>query len=370
MIDTVNRVFAKIMTRELGGIEYDDAAALYAGAVYPENADCGSELILFEKPPKESEWNAKQVEALGIAARIRRLKQGFLVTDKETGKMRPASYRDMVVLLRTNSGWDEEFRAVFEKEGIPAYVSGKTGYFAAQEIRDILMFLRLLDNPLQDIPLFGTMKSVFGGFSDEEAALVRSADKEGAYLYDCLCACAREDGEAVNVDEALRHKCRNFLEQLDRYRSYTAYMPIHELLERLLRDYEYPAYVAALPAGSRRLANVEMLLTKAAGFEKNSYYGLFHFVRYIEQLEKYRVDYGEAGTLDENADVVRIMSIHKSKGLEFPIVFVAGLSKRFNMQDTSRALIVDVDLGIGTDYVNPVQRIKSKTFRTNVLSAN
>lgn len=369
VIDTVNRVFAKIMTRELGGIVYDDAAALYSGAVYPENADCGSELILFEKPPKESEWNAKQVEALGIAARIRRLKQEFLVTDKETGKMRPASYRDMVVLLRTNSGWDEEFRAVFEKEGIPAYVSGKTGYFAAQEIRDILMFLRLLDNPLQDIPLFGTMKSVFGGFSDEEAALVRSADKEGAYLYDCLCACAREDGEAVNVDEALRHKCRNFLEQLDRYRSYTAYMPIHELLERLLRDYEYPAYVAALPAGSRRLANVEMLLTKAAGFEKNSYYGLFHFVRYIEQLEKYRVDYGEAGTLDENADVVRIMSIHKSKGLEFPIVFVAGLSKRFNMQDTSRALIVDVDLGIGTDYVNPVQRIKSKTFRKNVLSA-
>lgn len=369
VIDTVNQVFAKIMTRELGGIVYDDAAALYAGAVYPQNESCKSELVLFEKPSKESEWNAKQVEALGIAARIRRLKQEFLVTDKETGELRPASYRDMVVLLRTNSGWDEEFRAVFEKEGIPAYVSGKTGYFAAQEIRDILMFLRLLDNPLQDIPLFGVMKSVFGGFSDEEAALVRSADKEGAYLYDCLRACAQEDTEAGKVDAALRRKCRNFLEQIDRYRSYAAYMPIHELLQRLLRDYEYPAYVAALPAGSRRLANVEMLLTKAAGFEKNSYYGLFHFVRYIEQLEKYHVDYGEAGTLDENADVVRIMSIHKSKGLEFPIVFVAGLSKRFNMQDTSRALIVDVDLGIGTDYVNPVQRIKSKTFRKNVLSA-
>lgn len=368
VIDTVNQVFGNIMTRELGGIVYDDAAALYAGAVYPENTGCESELILFEKPPKESEWNAKQVEAAGIAARIRKLKQEFLVTDKETGELRPVAYRDIVVLLRTNSGWDEEFRAVFEKEGIPAYVSGKTGYFAAKEIRDILMFLRVLDNPLQDIPLFGVMKSVFGGFSDEEAALVRSADKEGAYLYDCLRACAGESGEETG-NTVLREKCRDFLEQIAKYRRFTAYMPIHELLKRLLSDYDYPAYVAALPAGSRRLANVEMLLTKAAGFEKNSYYGLFHFVRYMEQMEKYHVDYGEAGTLDENADVVRIMSIHKSKGLEFPVAFVAGLSKRFNMQDASQALIVDVDLGIGTDYVNPVRRIKSKTLRKNVLSA-
>lgn len=404
VIDTVNQVFGNIMTRELGGIVYDDAAALYAGAVYPENTGCESELILFEKPPKESEWNAKQVEAAGIAARIRKLKQEFLVTDKETGELRPVAYRDIVVLLRTNSGWDEEFRVVFEKEGIPAYVSGKTGYFAAKEIRDILMFLRVLDNPLQDIPLFGVMKSVFGDFSDEEAALVRSADKEGAYLYDCLRACAGESGEGMDLADrgeneavsalgressgagrkeliaaeaggqkqgntVLREKCRDFLGQIAKYRRFTAYMPIHELLKRLLSDYDYPAYVAALPAGSRRLANVEMLLTKAAGFEKNSYYGLFHFVRYMEQMEKYHVDYGEAGTLDENADVVRIMSIHKSKGLEFPVAFVAGLSKRFNMQDASQALIVDVDLGIGTDYVNPARRIKSKTLRKNVLSA-
>lgn len=404
VIGTVNQVFGNIMTRELGGIVYDDAAALYAGAVYPENTGCESELILFEKPPKESEWNAKQVEALGIAARIRKLKQEFMVMDKETGVLRPIAYRDIVVLLRTNSGWDEEFRAVFEKEGIPAYVSSKTGYFEAKEIKDILMFLRVLDNPLQDIPLFGAMKSIFGDFSDEEAALVRSADKDGAYLYDCLRVCAGESREEADladgreneevsavsqmsggvgrkeliaaeaggqkrVNTALQEKCRDFLEQIAKYRRFTAYMPIHELLKRLIDDYDYAAYVAALPAGSRRLANVEMLLTKAAGFEKNSYYGLFHFVRYIEQMEKYHVDYGEAGTLDENADVVRIMSIHKSKGLEFPVAFVAGLSKRFNMQDTSRALIVDVDLGIGTDYVNPAQRIKSKTLRKNVLSA-
>lgn len=364
VIDTVNTVFSKIMTKELGGIVYDDAAALYPGAVYPENAGCESELLLFEKPPKESDWNAKQVEALGIASRIKELKKDFKVLDKETGELRPVQYRDMVVLLRTNSGWDEEFKEIFAREGIPAYVASKTGYFATKEIQDILQFLRVLDNPLQDIPMFGLMKSVFGGFTDEEVAIVKSAGEDRkCFLYDCLRLYA-ETGE----QNALQQKCTGFLAQIEKYRAYAAYMTILELLKSLLEESNYLAYVAALPAGSQRLANVEMLLTKAAGFEKNSYYGLFHFIRYMEQLEKYNVDYGEASILDENADVVRIMSIHKSKGLEFPVAFVAGLSKRFNMQDTAQALIVDMDLGLGTDYVNPDVRIKNKTLRKNVLA--
>ncbi len=363
VIDTVNAVFSRIMTKELGGIVYDEAASLYPGAVYPENAGCESELLLFEKPPKESEWNARQVEALGIAERIRRLKQEFFVTDKETGRLRPVMYKDMVVLLRTNSGWDEDFKEIFAREGIPAHVAGRTGYFATKEIQDVLQFLRVLDNPLQDIPLFGVMKSPFGGFTDEEAAKLRGGDEGDFFLYDCL----QRYAEHVEED-GLGEKCRDFLSQIAKYRACCAYMTISDLLRMLFDEYDYPAYVAALPAGGQRLANVEMLLTKAEGFEKNSYYGLFHFVRYIEQLQKYNVDYGEAGTLDENADVVRIMSIHKSKGLEFPVAFVAGLSKKFNMQDTSQALIVDVDMGIGIDYVNPDMRMRGKTLRKNVLA--
>lgn len=363
VIDTVNRVFEKIMRADLGGIVYDESAALYAGAVFPENTGNESELLLFEKPEKDVEWNAKQAEAFGIAKRIHRLKKEFLVTDKATGKLRPVMYKDMVILLRTNSGWDEEFKEVLAAEGIPAYVAGRTGYFATKEIQDVLQFLRVLDNPLQDIPLFGVMKSVFGQFSDEEAAVIKSRGEDrNTCLYDCLRICAEF------CDNALKEKCRVFLGKLAEYRQCTSYMTILELLKKIFADFDYPAYVAALPAGGKRLANVEMLLIKAAGFEKNSYYGLFHFVRYMEQLEKYNVDYGEAGTLDENADVVRIMSIHKSKGLEFPVAFVAGLSKRFNMQDTSKALIVDTDLGLGTEYVNPDLRIKSKTLRKNVLA--
>jgi len=368
VIGTVNQVFAKLMGKQLGGIEYDDKAALYEGAVYPENPGCESELILIGKPDPQSGISAKEAEALGIVKKIRQLRREFLVTDKATGQLRPVQYKDMVILLRTGSGWDEEFQTVFEREGIPAYVTSKTGYFSATEIQQILQFLKVLDNPLQDVPLFGVLRSVFGGFTDEEIAILRSRGAKG-YLYENVEAMAAK--EMYQADDgicaALKEKCAAFLKQMEKYRSYTVYMPIRKLLQTIFDEYGYLHYVAAVPGGEKRLANVQMLLEKAHAFEKISYCGLYHFIRYVEQLQKYNVDYGEANTLDENADVVRIMSIHKSKGLEFPVTFVAGLAKRFNMQDTAKALIVDTDFGLGTDYVDPDRRLKNSTLRKDAL---
>ena len=363
VVDTVNGIFSGIMSKQMGGIAYDDSAALYVGADYPENTGCGSELLLIEKPTAEdsSDLTDKQAEALAIAHKIKELQASFQVADKATGKLRPLKFSDIVILLRTNSGWDEEFKAVLEEEGIPVYITSKTGYFASSEVQEILQLLRVLDNPLQDIPLFGVMKSVFGGFTEEEIALIRSTCRDRS-LYEAL------ETVGEQVAQQLQQKTKGFLEKIDRYRSYTAYMPIRDLLQELVRDNGYLAYVTALPMGSRRRANVEMLYTKASDFEKTSYHGLFHFIRYMDQLEKYDVDYGEAEMLDENADVVRIMSIHKSKGLEFPVTFVSGLSKRFNMQDVNRSLILDVDMGIGTDYVDPERRIRNKTLRRRVIA--
>ena len=360
VIDAVNEVFSRLMSEQVGGIAYDDRAALYPGAVYPENTGNESELLLVEKPGKESEIGEKQLEAKAIAAKIKELRECFNVTDKASGELRPARYSDMVILLRTNSGWDEEFKAVLEEEGIPVYITSKTGYFGATEVQELLQVLRVLDNPRQDIPLFGMMKSVFGGFTEEEIALIRSTDRKCS-LYEAAVKFAGEE-------EALREKTARFLAQIEEYRKYTVYMPVRELLTKLVTDFDYLNYVTALPAGGKRRANVEMLLTRASDFEKTSYFGLFHFIRYMEQLEKYDVDYGEAELLDENADVVRIMSIHKSKGLEFPITFVSGLSKRFNMQDVNQSLILDMDYGLATDYVNPVRRVKNKTLRKNILA--
>ncbi len=369
ILDSVNFVFQRIMQKSLGGVEYDSHAALYPGAAYPEKAAAennenktemlllnigeeGAEELLAEETPKE-------MEARMIARRIKELVGRFQVTDKKSGMLRPAGYRDMVILLRTNAGWDEVFKKVLEEEGVPIYISSKTGYFAAAEIQTVLQVIRILDNPLQDIPLVGVMKSFFGGFSEEEIARIQAEYKGKEPFFQKLKWMA-ENHPA--------EKIRVFLDFIEEYRHKSLYTPIQELLQELIIESGYYHDAAVRPAGEQRAANLEMLLTKAASFAETSYYGLFHFVRYIQQLEKYDVDYGEANILDEQADVIRLMSIHKSKGLEFPICFVAGLSKGFNMQDTYSGMIADVDLGIGVDYVDTELRVQSRSLRKSVIS--
>lgn len=405
VLASVNGIFEQIMGKEVGGIVYDDLAALHAGAVYPErkSADaqlsdsetCGAEteLLLFQTQDKPEEISAREQEAYGAAAKIKQLLREFQVTDKETGQLRKASYRDIVILLRTMSGWDDVFKRVLEEEQIPVHMTSRTGYFAASEVQELLHFLRILDNPLQDIPLYGVLHSYLGGFTEEEVALIRSAYPRKKYLYDALvlCGAAKRAEETMSepdksggmtesdrfkimsgsdgmLENTLCEKIAVFLKRLNTYRSMAIYLSVHELLQTILRETGYLHYVAAKPEGGKRRANVEMLLVKAAEYEKTSYFGLYHFLRYMEQLEKYEVDYGEAGLQDENADVVRIMSIHKSKGLEFPICIVAGLSKKFQTREVNGHLVVDVDAGIGVDYVNPQMRVRGRNLRRNAIS--
>ncbi len=377
VLTSTNRVFEQIMGKEVGGIVYDDLAALHEGAAYPE-LKAETELLLFRTKDRPEEISQREQEAYGVAAKIRQLCREFKVTDKETGELRRVEFRDIVILLRTLSGWDEVFKRVLEEEQIPVHMSSRTGYFAAPEVQGLLHFLRILDNPLQDIPLYGVLHSYLGGFTEEEIALVRAAYPKKKYLYDALVLCRQkssaEAGGAlsaaeISLDKTLCGKAAAFLARMAQYRGLSAYLSVHELLQTILRETGYLNYVAAQPEGSKRRANVEMLLVKAAEYEKTSYFGLYHFLRYMEQLEKYEVDYGEAGLQDENADVVRIMSIHKSKGLEFPICIVAGLSKKFQTRDINGHLVVDVDAGIGVDYVNPNLRVRGRSLRRNVISA-
>ncbi len=386
ILNSVNAVFTRIMGKEAGGIVYDENAALHPGASYPQReeslpADASNvtELLLMQEQKglteaagetaqeesAQTELSVKEQEAYGVAARIKTLLREFQVTDKETGMLRRVSCRDIVILLRSLSGWDEVFKRVLEEEGIPVHVTARTGYFAAQEIQELLHFLRILDNPLQDIPLYGVLHTCLGGFSEEEIALVRAAFPKKKYLYEALQAYAKTKAQS---DEPLRQKTAAFLTKVGRYRELAVYLSVHELLQTILRESGYLHDVAARPEGGRRRANVEMLLVKAADYEKTSYFGLYHFLRYMEQLEKYEVDYGEAAVQDENADVVRIMSIHKSKGLEFPVCFVSGLAQSFRNKEAGGALVVDVDAGIGVDYVDPVGRVKSKNLRKNAIA--
>lgn len=384
VLDSVNALFYRLMGKALGGIVYDEQAALHPGAAYPsadtpvsgagasladtENgapSPYRTELLLVQEGEGPEELTAKEREAYAVAAKIKELLRDLEVTDRETGKLRRASFSDIVILLRTLSGWDEVFLRVLEEEGIPVYVTSRTGYFAATEVQELLHFLRVLDNPLQDIPLYGVLHAYLGGFTEEEIALVRAAYPKKRYLYGALKACA---SSPVDIPAPLCQKAAVFLDRIARYRNLAVYTGVYELLQTILRESGYLSYVAARPEGGKRRANVEMLLVKAADYEKTGYFGLYHFLRYMEQLEKYEVDYGEAAMQDENADVVRIMSVHKSKGLEFPICFVSGLSRRFRAKEGEGSVLADVDAGLGVDYVDPVLRVRAKSLRKNAVA--
>lgn len=353
VIEGVNSLFYRIMGRDLGNVSYDADSALYLGSSYPlkENGQDQIELNLVFK--EEGDIDKKEQEARAVAHRIRQL-VGKYEVDDGNGGLRKAGYGDIVVLLRNLKGWDEAFQSVFEEEGIPLHVTRSTGYFSAAEVRTLLNFLKALDNPKQDIPLFGVMTSWFGRFTDEEMAYIRTEKKQ--CLYDSLVSYSEKD-----------EKCRQFLEWFLSYRSCVAYEPIHKILRNLLNESGYLYEVASLPGGTQRVANVQMLLTKAENFEKSSYSGLFHFIRYIEKIQKYNVEFGEAGTQGEGEDAVRLMTIHKSKGLEFPVCFVSGCGQAFNMRDTESTFVCDFDYGVGLDYVDLSDRVKYKDIRKRFL---
>ena len=360
VLDSTNFVFEQIMTEAFGGIAYDERAALYVGASYEETAGNETEVLLVDAEELQKQ-ERMELEARAIARRIKELVGQHPVLDKKTGAYRPAEFKDIVVLTRSLVGWTDTFSEVLNREGIPTYTSSREGYFQTREIQLLLDYLRVLDNPRQDIPFAAVLVSMFAGVTNEEMALIKGDTKEKT-LYESVCVYL-EQGSS----EVLREKLKRFMEQMAGFREMVPYTAIHVLLDKLLQDTGYQDYVAALPGGTQRAANVEMLLSKAVTFESTSYKGLFNFVRYIEQLQKYNVDYGEASLVDENMNVVNLMSIHKSKGLEFPIVFVAGTGKQFNMQDARGSIVVHPELGVGIDAVDTVLRTKAPTLLKKVI---
>lgn len=367
VVDSINRIFYKIMHQDLGNVEYDEQAALYAGAAYPEPEKPGmfqSELLLAQASQEELDEaglkNGQEMEARMVAARIRELTATQLVKDQDSGGLRRVHYRDIVILLRSITGWADTFLKVLSEAGIPAHTTSQAGYFAAVEIQTVLSMLSILDNPLQDIPAAAVLASPIAGMSGEELAKIRAASKEHFYFL------ALEE-YAQYGEGSLREKAAAFLELYERLRRLTPYTPIHKLIRIVLQETGYAAYIQAMPSGSKRAANLDMLLEKAVAYEQTSYKGLFHFVRYIEKLKKYEIDFGEADITSENEDVVRIMSIHKSKGLEFPVVFVSGMGKQFNKQDIRSRMILHPEYGIGLDSIDTEKRIRRPGFIKKIL---
>lgn len=360
VIDSVNAIFKDIMNRDRGGIEYDDDAKLTrAGTFTPDTEENKTEVILLDaQDMKSDEYMAAEMDV--IASKIQKLVNTMPVYDRKLEGTRPAEYRDIAVLFRSPNSLRPTIKASFEKFGIPYHMEGIGEFYDTTEITDVISFLRIIDNPLDDISLYASMTSCFGHFTDEECANIKALNNgRNYYFWDKLKLYSEENPEDS--------KASAFISFVNRYRKYVTYMPISELIETLFEETGYRYIVAALPDGEQRLANVNLLSMKAGEYAKTSFHGLFHFMRYLELIKKAEQDEGEANIFDENANTVRVMTIHKSKGLEFPICIVGAAGKTFKKQTTGDPFIADIDYGIGASCIDPVKRTKRITIAKTVI---
>jgi len=373
VIDSVNVIFRKLMVSEVGGIDYDKDQELIQGASFPEEGEnprqeqdpYKSEALLAELTDENSTERKWETESKMIAERILALKEEKLsVLDKDTGNLRPVEYRDIVVLLRSAKDKADIVNAVLTDYGIPAYTRSRTGYFSAKEVQTILNYLRVLDNPLQDIPMAAALRSPIGGFTSGELAEIRSAFPEISFAEAVLKFGATTEEE---TKKELIEKLNAFLSQAEDFRKRITYTPLHQLIWEILEETGYGVYLMAMPEGARRKANIDFLIEKAISFEKTSYKGVFHFLRYLDQIQSQEIDFGEANVTAENADVVRIMTIHKSKGLEFPVVFAAGMGEKLS-KIPPPMMEVHHQYGIAIDSIDTEKRIRAATIHKKMIS--
>ena len=381
IIDGVNYIFKMLMSKDIGEIDYDEHEFLNLGAGYKEsdNEDIimggPIELDIIDKSDDaaeideiDEEINSENInlEAKVVVKKIKKLMAlsndgKFKVLDKQSGQYRALQYRDIVILFRATKNSADTLVQSLGEEDIPVYADTGTGYFESIEIRTIMSLLKVIDNPMQDIPIIAILKSPIVGFTTEELADLRLIDKE-KYIYENIVSVSEE-----NDDTKLKEKCIKFINRLNNWRRKVLYMPIDEFIWYLYMDTAYYGFVGSMPNGMLRQANLKVLFQKAKQFEETSFKGLFNFINFINKLIKSSGDIGSAKILGENEDVIRIMSIHKSKGLEFPVVFICGAGKQFNLMDLNKNLLYHQELGFGPQYVDIDKRLSITTLAKEAI---
>ncbi|MFO1445495.1 helicase-exonuclease AddAB subunit AddA [Bacillus sp. Bva_UNVM-123] len=363
-----NYIFKQIMGVSVGEIEYDEAAELIKGAPYPEDQAYPIELTIIDLEEQEEEEKqevekedydgddlaASQLEARYMAAKIKEIiAERKEVYNPKKNSSRPAMYRDIVILLRSMT-WAPQIMEEFKLQGIPVYANLSTGYFEATEVAIMMSLLKIIDNPYQDIPLASVLRSPIVGLTEAELAQIRIENKKTsfyeAFVEFCENKCSAET-------EDLYGKVRPFYDKLKDWRIRARQGALSELIWSLYRETSFYDFVGGMPGGKQRQANLRAFYDRARQYEATSFRGLFRFLRFIERMRDRGDDLGAARALGEQEDVVRIMTIHSSKGLEFPYVFIAGLARNFNMMDLRKSYMLDKEYGFATKYVNAEKRI-------------
>lgn len=362
-----NYVFSQVMGKEVGEVEYDDAASLKPKAPYDEKK-MPLELVILHTSKEDDEKDLEQVEeelkksqqeARFIIKEIKRIMDSNMVVyDPWEKKERPVEYRDFVILMRSMT-WSVDMVEEFKIAGIPLYAEISTGYFEALEVMIMLNTLKIIDNPYQDIPFASVLRAPFVGLTENELASIRLAEPKAAF-YDALKQFVRNEG--AGLKSATAEKLQRFLLQLEDWRDLARRGSLADLIWRVYMDTNYYEMVGAMPNGKQRQANLRALYDRAIAYEKTSFRGLFRFLRFVERMRLRGDDLGAARAISEKENVVRLMTIHSSKGLEFPYVFVAGLGREFNKMDFHLPYLFDQEFGLAVKMIDPEKRLQYKSL--------
>lgn len=369
VLSSTNFLFKQLMGEKVGEIEYDIDAELKEGAYYPEQEGFETELLLIdrsnggeEEKEDQEDFETVQLEARAMAKKIRDLIDGqFQIYDRKRNMTRNIEYRDIVILLRSMP-WAPAIMDEFKQQGIPVYANLSTGYFDATEISIMMSVLTVIDNPYQDIPLVSVLRSPIVSLDENELARIRiNLKKEPFY------SAVKAFLEAAPAEDATYEKLGSFMRLLQKWRDFSKNHSVSELIWEIFRDTNYIDYVGGMPGGKQRQANLRALYERARQYEATSFRGLFRFLRFIERMQDRGDDLGTARAISEQEDVVRLMTIHSSKGLEFPVVFVAGINRNFNMMDLNQPYLLDKELGFGSKFVHPTYRVSYPTLALTAM---
>ena len=384
VLESSNAVFEKIMKPCLCGVEYDEAARLVPGRVYEETdkrtAEKTSIILIDKKADNDDGMMDKELEAAAIGNKIIDMVQGenpLYVWGKQ-GYHR-VTYSDIVILLRSVQGWTEPFLETLSDMGIPVSAGTKAGFYESIEILTMTNLFRIIDNPRQDIPLVSVLRSVFVGLSDDELAAIavmpRTLDFWDAMKLYIKTVNGEEGTEKYTADivldekeaEKLAEKLEKFIDKLNNYRELAKELPVDKIIQNIYDETDFYDIMSAMPAGEKRAANLDILLGQARDYAANGHHGIFKFTHFVENIKKASLDIGEASVNNDSMNAVRIMTMHKSKGLQFPVVFVSGLGKSVNLMEANDRVIINSDYGVGTDYVNLELMYTEKSIFNNFL---
>ena len=383
VLDFTNLIFKNIMSEKLGEVDYNEDEYLNFGAEdykkinqslkteidiidlkKEENLDIeNTEYLENDNDTEELEHLENiEIEAKYVANKIKKLIDSkYQVYDRKKENFRDITYKDIAILLRSTKDKASIYEQELIKLDMPVFSDSNQEYLDSIEIQTIMSLLKIIDNPMQDIPLVTVLRSNIGKFTDNELVEIRLSDK-----YDNFYNCMQK--AKVDVNSQLKEKIEHFLNQIETWRKEQEYLALDELIWKIYSDTGYYNYVGLMPNGNLRQANLKMLFERAKKYETASFKGLYNFINFIEKLKINSGDLSSAKIIGENDDVIRIMSIHKSKGLEFPVVFLVNTNKQFNEQDIKKnPVLLHQELGIGAKYINYNAQVQYDTLTREAI---